>query len=1044
MTTIRENHELSPVPEATDLSHVCTLQNRAIVFIDPSVDDYSSLIAGVLPGVEVVLLDSMRDGVKQITERLRSCPDFASIHIVSHGSPGCLYLGNSQLSLETLDGYASDLQTWLSPSLLLYGCKVAAGDAGAEFIEKLHHLTGAEIAASAKLTGSSTLGGDWNLEVTTSKINVSLIFLETVKAKYVSVLANVDLSGKILWTDSEGKTHPVRQSTVKIQDRDTGFDDHVKTVRTDINGFYSAIFNNNDGFLQGRRDIYLKVSANSPFHFVQDPEPIFDRTWVFDSGVRENIPNEKQELNLTIPNDTTIGYAFSVSDAVYTAGKAAQIIRGLIPRTPAQSFRSVTEVNFPVKGDTSFFQEGGFFDGTDINITSSYRWSWDVIHHEYGHFLANLDSLDKSPGGSHSFGVSNIPARGKLNGVRLAWGEGLATYLGTAIQTIAKAADFLPDVSDVGDTWYNSTDADNPDRSFSVSLETNTGSGNAGEGDEASVMRILWDIADDVQDWFSSGLRDVISLGHQALYNILNNQIPNLDRLDNVWDYFFNTSDDETRTQYGAIFEEYSVSPSPFGSWIGQTFRPGEAIPTFEWSPGNNNANDEFQVIIFNDDFSSRELVVDNINNATQWTPTQDQWDSILNTPGDYHFVIAGSDTDVFTTGSYWSGAYSFFVDKALPTSGNDTLMGSPGDDLIDALAGDDIVDGFGGNDQLNGGDGNDELFGGADNDTLEGGDGKDTLDGGEGIDTANYANVPQRSDDDLFEGIRVDLSQGKALDGYGNIEDLVNIENVIGTPRDDDFIGDDRDNYFYGGGGRDVFRGNAGNDTLDGGEGSDDLVDYLTSPSRVEINLESGFASDGFGNTDRLYGIEQVAGSSFRDLIIANSGSTYINGQSGADTLIGNGGDDTIEGTLGDDLIRGNGGNDELQGGPDNDYINGGNDNDTLLGGAGNDSLYGEAGDDSISGGEGDDFILGWRGNDVISGGAGHDTFVLRETHGTDTILDFNLEDDLIGLKGGLAVTDLSVTPNNGNTQIKFGTEVLAILEDVTVAKSDINFVSI
>lgn len=40
---------------------------------------------------------------------------------------------------------------------------MAAGDAGTELIEKLHALTGAEIAASANPTGNKALGGDWNL-----------------------------------------------------------------------------------------------------------------------------------------------------------------------------------------------------------------------------------------------------------------------------------------------------------------------------------------------------------------------------------------------------------------------------------------------------------------------------------------------------------------------------------------------------------------------------------------------------------------------------------------------------------------------------------------------------------------------------------------------------------------------------------------------------------------------------------------------------------------------------------------------------------------
>ena len=83
---------------------------------------------------------------------------------MSHGSPGCLYLGNTQLSLETLDKYGEDLQKWFievpSANLLIYGCQVAAENTGTEFLSKVQSLTKANIAASANLTGNAILGGD--------------------------------------------------------------------------------------------------------------------------------------------------------------------------------------------------------------------------------------------------------------------------------------------------------------------------------------------------------------------------------------------------------------------------------------------------------------------------------------------------------------------------------------------------------------------------------------------------------------------------------------------------------------------------------------------------------------------------------------------------------------------------------------------------------------------------------------------------------------------------------------------------------------------
>jgi hypothetical protein len=69
--------------------------------------------------------------------------------------------------------------------LLIYGCNVAAGDAGTELMEKLHQLTGANIAASQTKTGNASLGGDWNLEVTTNSHQATLAFDQSILAQYL-------------------------------------------------------------------------------------------------------------------------------------------------------------------------------------------------------------------------------------------------------------------------------------------------------------------------------------------------------------------------------------------------------------------------------------------------------------------------------------------------------------------------------------------------------------------------------------------------------------------------------------------------------------------------------------------------------------------------------------------------------------------------------------------------------------------------------------------------------------------------------------------
>ncbi|MCZ8191606.1 MAG: DUF4347 domain-containing protein, partial [Microcystis sp. LE19-338.1B] len=187
--------------------------NQSVVFLDAGITDYQTLQAGVIPEVATVILSANQDGIEQITAFLQQNTQITTIHLVSHGAPGCLYLGNCQLNLTNIYDYRQQLQNWAKINrILLYGCQVAAGDAGEEFIEKLHQLTGATVMASATPTGSSKWGGDWDLEAIVSRteseqdLNISLAFVGETLATYEGVFA-LSLVGNY---DTPGEAHDVK------------------------------------------------------------------------------------------------------------------------------------------------------------------------------------------------------------------------------------------------------------------------------------------------------------------------------------------------------------------------------------------------------------------------------------------------------------------------------------------------------------------------------------------------------------------------------------------------------------------------------------------------------------------------------------------------------------------------------------------------------------------------------------------------------------------------------------------------------------------
>jgi uncharacterized delta-60 repeat protein len=159
----------------------------SILFIDARVQDWESLIAGLAADVQVVLLDPVQDGIEQIAVALQGVTDLDAIHIISHGTEGTLYLGDTVLTSENLSRYRSELQTIGTAlketgDILLYGCQVASGTTGQSFIDNLALYTKADVAASTDLTGSTALNGDWVLEGSSGTIETQVIAPVTQEA----------------------------------------------------------------------------------------------------------------------------------------------------------------------------------------------------------------------------------------------------------------------------------------------------------------------------------------------------------------------------------------------------------------------------------------------------------------------------------------------------------------------------------------------------------------------------------------------------------------------------------------------------------------------------------------------------------------------------------------------------------------------------------------------------------------------------------------------------------------------------------------------
>ena len=152
--------------------------------------------------VTLVILDEHQDGVVQISEIAEQFQEVTALHILSHGRMAGVQLGMVQLNNNNLERYRRELQNLgraMSPNgdILLYGCNIAQGQLGVQFVDRLAGVTDADIAASDDLTGNRFIGGDWALEYESGVVELSAQELFAANTpRYEGVLFQEDEQSK--------------------------------------------------------------------------------------------------------------------------------------------------------------------------------------------------------------------------------------------------------------------------------------------------------------------------------------------------------------------------------------------------------------------------------------------------------------------------------------------------------------------------------------------------------------------------------------------------------------------------------------------------------------------------------------------------------------------------------------------------------------------------------------------------------------------------------------------------------------------------------
>ena len=381
-------------------------------------------------------------------------------------------------------------------------------------------------------------------------------------------------------------------------------------------------------------------------------------------------------------------------------------------------------------------------------------------------------------------------------------------------------------------------------------------------------------------------------------------------------------------------------------------------------------------------------------------------------------------------------------IENIIGSRHSDILQGDDEINIIEANNGDDIITGFAGNDTIKAGAGDDTIIAGLGDDSIDGGVGNDTIDFSKlsiNSDKDDTRDVDGFRDDtstlDKYNGIEIDLdiTTAQRIHKEFGTDIIKNIENVIGSNKDDYIKGNASNNVLDGASGDDLLLGLGGQDTFYGGTGND-TIDFVDSTNGIHVNLSNTqhnensyrIQNDGYGNKEYVDGVENIIGSKFDDTIIgdnrvnsiyAGEGDDFISGGKGADYLDGEAGSDTVDFNALDDksvtvnldtnktsIVEGNAISngittilkniENVHGTRNDDTITGSSEDNTLLGKKGNDTFKGLDGSDYIDGGDGIDKI------DYSDGTAGINIDLSKISQITTNDTSFAVQNDGFGNK--------------------------------------------
>ena len=251
-----------------------------------------------------------------------------------------------------------------------------------------------------------------------------------------SLSTNVRVHGIVQYQDETGTAHPVYGYGVQIRDDDTIGSDLILEVTTGTDGRYDVTFDFDD---PDGPDVFVRFR---PVNARIEVRQLGGGDYENDTAISDDVPsNTTLEHNITFANFGTGPIASVCSGMSYIAAYTRDFLDGGV---------GLGQIPVEYPGSTG----AAFYNGSLINMRPNDAFDWDVMHHEYGHYVMDSYNFENNPGGAHNLGwCISINKGSKSAGTRMAWGEGWPTFFGTSGQNeLGLGAIQAPRVGDVSYT----------------------------------------------------------------------------------------------------------------------------------------------------------------------------------------------------------------------------------------------------------------------------------------------------------------------------------------------------------------------------------------------------------------------------------------------------------------------------------------------------------------------------------------------------------------------------------------------------------------